>query len=134
MTEIPILFNNPVVWIITGVAVWCYSVLFTFGHHTTRSIPLQVVSLDNTQCLLSSLPLLGLLGTIIGLLETFSAMANGVGNQAELMSAGISDAMFTTEVGLLFVIPGWLLLHYQRKALERQHLDVTHPTLNGKCG
>lgn len=118
------LLINPVVWAIVAVAILCYSNLFSgISQQASESdSTLRLVQLDQTQSLLNSLPLLGLLGTIIGLLQTFSAMAQGVGNQAELMSSGIADAMFTTEIGLLMVIPGWLLLFQQRKTVSARQV------------
>ena len=58
--------------------------------------------------LIGALPLLGLLGTIIGLLDCFSAMSSN-GADAQAMSAGIGDALFTTQLGLVCAIPAWLL-------------------------
>lgn len=128
------MLSNPVVWIILLVAVLCYYNLLSglLSERHDRDTALRTLQLDNTQSLLSSLPLLGLLGTIMGLLHTFAAMAMGVGNQAELMSAGIADAMFTTEVGLLLVIPGWLLLYQQRRALHATAVGKMRITAQGE--
>jgi biopolymer transport protein ExbB len=50
-------------------------------------------------------PLLGLLGTVTGMIRVFSSVsAHGLGN-AELMSGGISEAMVTTAAGLMIGIP-----------------------------
>lgn len=55
--------------------------------------------------------LLGLLGTIIGLITAFSAVASAdPAQKAELLSASISVAMNTTALGLLVAIP-LLLAH-----------------------
>ena len=121
------LLENPVIWVIFAMTVVCYYNLFCqlFSASPNKGSSLTALSLDNTQILLSSLPLLGLLGTIVGLLQTFAAMAQGVGNQAELMSAGIADAMYTTELGLLMVIPGWLMLYQRRRALQNEYIVKT---------
>lgn len=116
------LLNNPIVWSIIAITVVCYSSLIT-GYFSQTTTDQRLLQLQNTQILLGSLPLLGLLGTIIGLLNTFAAMSQGIGNQAELISAGIADALFTTEVGLLMVIPGWLLLYQQRQATKTAMLN-----------
>ncbi|MEK9728235.1 MAG: MotA/TolQ/ExbB proton channel family protein [Candidatus Margulisiibacteriota bacterium] len=50
-------------------------------------------------------PVLGLLGTVLGLMDVFSVLAaEGVGN-AQLLSAGISKALITTVAGLSLAIP-----------------------------
>jgi biopolymer transport protein ExbB len=50
-------------------------------------------------------PLMGLLGTVLGIIKTFKAMAlYGTGN-AKAFSAGISEALITTAEGLIVAIP-----------------------------
>ena len=54
--------------------------------------------------------LLGLLGTIIGLIQAFTAVANAnPADKADLLSASISVAMNTTAFGLMVAIPLLLL-------------------------
>lgn len=54
-------------------------------------------------------PLLGLLGTVLGMMETFEVIALfGTGN-AKAMAGGISVALVTTQAGLLVAIPGMLV-------------------------
>ena len=62
----------------------------------------------------SAAPLLGLLGTVTGMLSTFAALANGSGGDKTmgLVAEGISEALITTETGLVIALPG-LFFHYQ---------------------
>ena len=54
-------------------------------------------------------PLLGLLGTVLGMIQTFNVIAAfGTGN-ARAMAGGISVALVTTQTGLLVAIPGFFL-------------------------
>lgn len=54
-------------------------------------------------------PLLGLLGTVLGMIETFDVISVfGTGN-ARAMAGGISVALVTTQTGLLVAIPGLFL-------------------------
>ena len=54
-------------------------------------------------------PLLGLLGTVLGMIETFDVISQfGTGN-ARAMAGGISVALITTQTGLLVAIPGLLM-------------------------
>lgn len=57
--------------------------------------------------------LLGLLGTVVGLIATFEAVGAVEGTQKQvLLSAGISTAMNTTAFGLMVAIPGMLVYGY----------------------
>ena len=77
-------------------------------------------------------PLLGLLGTVTGMLGTFDALASGGGGDKTMaaIAKGISEALITTETGLVVALPG-MFFHYQ---LARQkdrygaflaHLETT---------
>ena len=67
--------------------------------------------------------LLGLLGTIMGLIEAFTAVANAnPAEKADLLSASISVAMNTTAFGLIAAIP-LLLLHAKLASTTGQVID-----------
>jgi biopolymer transport protein ExbB len=68
-------------------------------------------------------PLLGLLGTVLGMIETFDVISMfGTGN-ARAMAGGISVALITTQAGLLVAIPG--LLMSNRLGRMSSHLKTT---------
>ena len=62
------------------------------------------------QILATTAPLLGLLGTVMGMLATFQGLNEGSGNTLDLVAAGISEAMITTETGLVIAIPALFLI------------------------
>ncbi len=65
-------------------------------------------------------PLLGLLGTVSGMITTFDVLAVfGTGN-ARAMAGGISEALITTQTGLLVAIPGL----YMKGFLDRRARQV----------
>jgi biopolymer transport protein ExbB len=67
-------------------------------------------------------PLLGLLGTVSGMITTFTVIATlGTGN-ARPLAGGISEALVATEAGLLVAIPGLLM----SVALSRRAQRLTH--------
>lgn len=67
--------------------------------------------------------LLGLLGTIMGLIEAFTAVANAnPAEKADLLSASISVAMNTTAFGLMTAIP-LLLIHAKLTSTTGQIVD-----------
>ena len=57
----------------------------------------------------SSAPLLGLLGTVTGIMNTFTLMTAFGGGDPKALSSGISEALITTEFGLYVAIPSLLL-------------------------
>lgn len=59
-------------------------------------------------------PLLGLLGTVLGMIRTFNALStSGAGNPMALAS-GIAEALITTAAGLTVAIPALLAYRYTR--------------------
>ena len=57
-------------------------------------------------------PLLGLLGTVIGMIKVFSAiMISGVGD-ANVLAGGISEALITTAAGLTVAIPSYFFYRF----------------------
>ena len=63
-------------------------------------------------------PLLGLLGTVIGMMVTFNVITLfGTGN-AKAMAGGISLALITTQTGLLVSIPGLYMSGFLNKRAE----------------
>jgi biopolymer transport protein ExbB len=67
----------------------------------------------------SAAPLLGLLGTVTGMLTTFHALATGGGGDQtmSMIAAGISEALITTESGLVLALSGMIF----QFVLVRQH-------------
>ena len=60
--------------------------------------------------LVAAAPLMGLLGTVIGMLGTFVAISSGGGAEtASMVAAGISEALITTQTGLFISLPGLFL-------------------------
>lgn len=62
-------------------------------------------------------PLMGLLGTVLGIIKTFKAMALDSGNK-QAFTVGISEALITTAEGLVVAIPV-LVLHGLMKSLAK---------------
>ena len=56
-------------------------------------------------------PLMGLLGTVIGMLTTFQGLATSSGQTVDLVADGIRVALITTQTGLMIAIPGYLMIY-----------------------
>lgn len=55
-------------------------------------------------------PLMGLLGTVIGMLTTFRGLATTSGQAVDLVAEGIRVALITTQTGLMIAIPGYIFI------------------------
>ncbi|SFL03357.1 biopolymer transport protein ExbB [Nitrosomonas aestuarii] len=82
-------------------------------------------------------PLLGLLGTVIGMIETFDSLGSmSLFTQSGGIAGGISQALISTQTGLAVAIPGMLIhsmLHKKQQKIERELLQIrellcTQPT------
>ncbi len=76
--------------------------------HARRCYPLAVVATLS--------PLLGLLGTVYGMIESFDvvAIAGALGDASQL-AGGISKALITTAAGLVIAVPSLAAYHYFRE-------------------
>ena len=72
--------------------------------------------------LASASPLIGLLGTVIGMLQTFNGLSMQDSYKMDLVASGISQALITTQAGLLVAIPALAFIH----VLKRQKKDWLH--------
>jgi len=119
--------NSAICWAILLLALVCYQQLWCqylsqFEHSSSpsKSPASMQRNVAFTGILIGALPLLGLLGTIAGLLECFAGIANN-GASSELVSDGIGKALLTTQLGLLCAIPGWLLHAWVKSKMKHQH-------------
>ncbi|MAR95387.1 MAG: biopolymer transporter ExbB [Gammaproteobacteria bacterium] len=57
-------------------------------------------------------PLLGLLGTVVGMIIAFTGLTETTGANPDLLASGISQALITTAFGLFIAVPGLVLHKY----------------------
>ncbi|NRA72419.1 MAG: MotA/TolQ/ExbB proton channel family protein [Gammaproteobacteria bacterium] len=106
-----------VLWLIIGLALFCYGLIFEAYYYRYQKTNQQWIAswVKPLQILIAALPLLGLLGTIIGLLDTFSALSH---NASLSISDGIGKALLTTQAGLLMSIPAMIMLWQLQRSVE----------------
>lgn len=69
-------------------------------------------------------PLLGLLGTVVGMIDVFSnIMMQGVG-QSQALAGGIAVALLTTAAGLLVAIPSLIAHRYFERQVENLSIEL----------
>jgi biopolymer transport protein ExbB len=101
------------------------------NRHRERSVMIQAIEdagrhvvhdlerfLNTLGTIAAITPLLGLLGTVTGMIRTFKAITvAGIGNPAA-MAGGIAEALITTAAGLLVAIPALVAYRYLRGRVE----------------
>ena len=70
-------------------------------------------------------PLLGLLGTVTGMIQTFQAITLFGAGDPKMMAGGISEALVTTMLGLMTAAP-LVMLHAFLLTSKRRILSVLH--------
>ena len=105
--------------------------------HQVRDRLISVVSqgldkrIDLIQTCVALCPLLGLLGTVTGMIEVFGAMSDTGAGSARTMAAGVSKATVPTMAGMVAAISGVAIAAYlkRRAVSEREelgeHMELT---------
>ena len=105
-----------------------------------EEIRLAVMSLIDRRArfigtLVAAAPLMGLLGTVLGMLQTFFGISTTGGSEAAgVVASGISEALVTTQTGLMIALPGLfivMIIRHQRNTLAAclarlESLTISH--------
>lgn len=96
------------------------------GRHVTLSLERNLNTLGTIAAIT---PLLGLLGTVIGMIKVFAVITTeGVGNP-ETLAGGISEALITTATGLVVAIPSLIFYRFFRGKISRLVVDMEEQAL-----
>ncbi len=90
-----------------------------FDHYRNEELNPFERDLEVMKVAVGTAPLLGLLGTVTGMLATFFGLAEGGGGDQtmNMIAGGISEALITTETGLVLALAGMIF----QFILSRQH-------------
>jgi biopolymer transport protein ExbB len=92
---------------------------------TGRHVVHELERFLNTLGTIASIsPLLGLLGTVTGIIRAFNAVMLGGMGDPRLLAGGISEALITTAGGLAVAIPSFIAFRYLRGKVERIVVDM----------
>jgi biopolymer transport protein ExbB len=96
------------------------------GRHVVHELERFLNSLGT---IASITPLLGLLGTVIGMIKVFNAiLVEGVGNP-NVLAGGISEALITTAAGLSVAIPSLMFYRYFRGKIDALVVEMEQEAL-----
>lgn len=91
------------------------------AHHVVHEMERYLNSLGTIAAIT---PLLGLLGTVIGMIRVFTAIVvEGSGNSA-ILAGGISEALITTAAGLTVAIPSLFFHRFFTRRIEELAVDM----------
>ena len=93
--------------------------------------PVYEKNLSTVKLLAAVAPLLGLLGTVIGMIETFQAITLFGTGDPKLMADGISQALVTTMLGLITAVP-LLFMHNQLDTRSREIIQIIEEQAIGR--
>ncbi len=96
---------------------------FRLALESATQAELPILKRFNTvfQTIITVSPLLGLLGTILGLIRSFDAIEiGGIGSNAEVVTGGISEALVSTAAGMIVAILTLLFANLFRGLYKRQ--------------
>ncbi len=88
----------------------------------------QITNLERGLTLLQVIavisPLLGLLGTVLGMVDIFNVITVGGLGNAQMLAQGISKALITTVVGLIIAIPSLMAYHLYIRRVEEIGIEL----------
>ena len=121
--------GSPVAEVLTGAvrkwgrpAVEVEQAVIDAGERTTNGLR-RYLRVFNGVATVS--PLLGLLGTVVGMIRAFNAIATADAmGRPELLATGISQALLTTAAGLCVAIPALILYMYFVSRVDRLIIDI----------
>ena len=97
--------------------------LLLFGKHQLSYFQAWFIILTAMVC---AAPLMGLLGTVMGMIETFQALGDKSGETLKLVSGGIKEALVTTQIGLMAALPGSFAIAYLRSLCKQFNYRVEY--------
>ncbi|WP_066800732.1 MotA/TolQ/ExbB proton channel family protein [Moraxella oblonga] len=91
--------------------------------HMQNRASVQIANLEKNINMLGTIgavaPLLGLLGTVLGIISSFLAITNGAMQDPTMLAAGVSQALITTAAGMFVAIPALMAYRfYQRRIVD----------------
>lgn len=89
-----------------------------------HELPRLEKNLSALSVIAAAAPLLGLLGTVTGIITTFDVISFFGSGDAKLMAGGISEALVTTEMGLVVAIPALLLHNILSSVVDHRVSDM----------
>lgn len=115
--------NSPLGDILATGLMYRQHGLTSMSMHMENRANVQIHNLEKNINMLGTIgaiaPLLGLLGTVLGIITSFLAITEGNMQDPTMLAAGVSQALITTAAGMVVAIPAVIAYrYYQRKIID----------------
>lgn len=108
--------------------------LYRWGEHEDKEVIIRdlsertIRSIEKYGGVISTIatisPMLGLLGTVTGMMKSFSGLAKLGPSARDLLAQGITEALITTALGLLVAIPAIMFYNFMVTKIDRFVRDI----------
>ena len=102
-------------WMARDEFLMCHTLVEDTGRHVVHELERYLNTLGTIAAIS---PLLGLLGTVTGMIRTFSALTANTAGDPSALAGGISEALITTAAGLMVAIPALIGYRYLRGRVD----------------
>ena len=102
-----------------------YSLSNAFIRASSQELSRFQQGMATLDTVITAAPLLGLLGTVTGMMRTFGAMTGDIGTAAATITGGVAEALIATACGLAIAIMGLLPYNYLNARAEQAKQDVS---------
>ena len=102
-----------------------YSLSNAFIRASSQELARFQQGMATLDTVITAAPLLGLLGTVTGMMRTFGAMTGDIGTAAATITGGVAEALIATACGLAIAIMGLLPYNYLNARAEQAKQDVS---------
>lgn len=99
-------------------------------HAGRQEVPVVRRNLTALGTIASVAPLLGLLGTVFGMIDVFAALARETMVSASTLAGGISEALLTTALGMVIAVPALAFHNFYIARAQRLILEMEKVSLH----
>lgn len=111
-----------------GIDVQDYE--FILKEVTNQEISPYESRLNLLASVISISPMLGLLGTVTGMIRAFTNISKYGAGDAAIVADGIAEALLTTAAGLMIAIPVIVVYNYLNRRLEKMENEIDDVVIN----
>jgi len=102
-----------------------FSLANAFARASGQELARYQQGMATLDTVITAAPLLGLLGTVTGMMKTFGSMQGDIGAAAGAITGGVAEALIATAAGLAIAILGLLPFNYMNARIEQAKHEIS---------